>query len=762
MRLFLNVEKNNLLKIVFFSFLILPVQQGETSSTENSARIRPAETTQEKPEGTYQKPKTIRELIKLYEDPFRREQIKKDIMNLYRIFSREAVDLATEITIKVSPFSHSPNISIAKRGLLIIVILLEDLELLESHAKSINNINKVYSYRVKDQTFFEVALYTNKFSSLDWIIEKYGNIPFEKINPIMNQKINQLDRHQLMWLLSRGVSFTEQSFKKTITNFNFESADVLIQGFSQGLKVFDERELEDLFDFMVKQQSLEGIKWLLKKGANPRKQHLIDAIFKLNFEIANVLIDKPFSQGLKVFDERELEDLFGFMVKKQSLEGIGWLVNGGFKIQTSHFEQIVLNKEWKMTDWFEWFLNYDTFISYIESGALVSFMLDIEHIEGIKSLIDLQDIEITREMIENRLSKQSYELADFLVSQKPELLDQETLKQLFVIFLDKGQLGAVKWVLKQKPEQELEITTQYVSQTLSNESYELADFLVSQKPELLDQETLKQLFERFLDEGQLGAVKWVLKQKPEKGASHLSFKKASVRDLILSHEFEIVDLMLQQKLKISESDKEAWLDEAVLKNDLKSVSWLLERGAVLLEEHFDRALESEHSNEEFADFLISALENQESKKKQLEQKQTYAKIEKFIEAFDAEDSETISSLLKDTDFDINAIYEEHTLLTRAISSKNKKLKDFLLKQDRTDINRASADGTTPLMWAILAHDLEAVKSLGKRKDLVLWVSNPKQETAFSLADQVKDPSLKQKIKTSLQGIACRHSFELKS
>ena len=699
MRLFLNVEKNNLLKIVFFSFLILPVQQGETSSTENSARIRPAETTQEKPEGTYQKPKTIRELIKLYEDPFRREQIKKDIMNLYRIFSREAVDLATEITIKVSPFSHSPNISIAKRGLLIIVILLEDLELLESHAKSINNINKVYSYRVKDQTFFEVALYTNKFSSLDWIIEKYGNIPFEKINPIMNQKINQLDRHQLMWLLSRGVSFTEQSFKKTITNFNFESADVLIQGFSQGLKVFDERELEDLFDFMVKQQSLEGIKWLLKKGANPRKQHLIDAIFKLNFEIANVLIDKPFSQGLKVFDERELEDLFGFMVKKQSLEGIGWLVNGGFKIQTSHFEQIVLNKEWKMTDWFEWFLNYDTFISYIESGALVSFMLDIEHIEGIKSLIDLQDIEITREMIENRLSKQSYELADFLVSQKPELLDQETLKQLF---------------------------------------------------------------ERFLDEGQLGAVKWVLKQKPEKGASHLSFKKASVRDLILSHEFEIVDLMLQQKLKISESDKEAWLDEAVLKNDLKSVSWLLERGAVLLEEHFDRALESEHSNEEFADFLISALENQESKKKQLEQKQTYAKIEKFIEAFDAEDSETISSLLKDTDFDINAIYEEHTLLTRAISSKNKKLKDFLLKQDRTDINRASADGTTPLMWAILAHDLEAVKSLGKRKDLVLWVSNPKQETAFSLADQVKDPSLKQKIKTSLQGIACRHSFELKS
>ena len=246
------------------------------------------------------------------------------------------------------------------------------------------------------------------------------------------------------------------------------------------------------------------------------KQRLEKAIINFNFKSADVLIDEYFSQGLQVFDDGELEKFFSVMVKQQSLEGIKWLLKRGFKTQTSHFEQILSNREWKVKGWFAWlFNNNEAFRSQMDSGTLVSFMMDINS------------------------------------------------------------------------------------------------------------------------------------------------------------------------------------------------------------------------------------------------------IEKFIKAFEEEDSETISSLLKETDFDINARYKEgHTLLTRAISSKNKKFKDFLLKQDRIDVNRASADGTTPLMWAILAHDLEAVKTLVGLKNLDMEARNQKQETALSLVDQVKDPSLKQKMKAILKGITCRHSFEL--
>ena len=73
MRLFLNVEKNNLLKVVFFSFLILPVQQGETSLTESSTGFIPVETLQEQLNQKWDE-------IQLMEEPLFKQRKEKPVL----------------------------------------------------------------------------------------------------------------------------------------------------------------------------------------------------------------------------------------------------------------------------------------------------------------------------------------------------------------------------------------------------------------------------------------------------------------------------------------------------------------------------------------------------------------------------------------------------------------------------------------------------------------------------------------------------------
>ena len=331
--------------------------------------------------------------------------------------------------------------------------------------------------------------------------------------------------------------------------------------------------------------------------------NLLDGNQKYKKKLLEVAFQWKKDKTVKWFIEKypllvanEKEDFFNLMLQKSDLEGMKWITGlMEIELMPEYLERAVNGKKWEIADWLV--KKKPQLLSQINFEELFDIMLNQKNMAGIKWIIGSIKTEVQPRHLEKAISDQSWEIADWLIMENLHLLEQVNFTELFDTMLNQKSLERLQWITKLA---EIEVRPNHVRKAISDQSWEIADWLIMENLHLLEQVNFTELFDTMLNQKKLEGINWIA------GLTKIEIRPGHLKKAIASRSLEIADWLVKRNPQIiNQLDFTELFNEMLSQNNLEGVKWITGLELVELEAipgHLKKAIASRSL--EIADWLV--------------------------------------------------------------------------------------------------------------------------------------------------------------
>ena len=405
----------------------------------------------------------------------------------------------------------------------------------------------------------------------------------------------------------------------------------------------------------------------------------------------------------------EKRKFFNLMLQQSNLEGMKWIAGlVEVELMPEYLEKAVKGKKWEIADWLV--KKKPQLLSQLNFEELFDIMLNQKNMEGIKWITELTEIEVRPDHVRTAMINQSWEIADWLIIENSHLLEQINFTELFGTILNQKNMEGIKWITELT---EIEVRPDHVRTAMINQSWEIADWLIMENLHLLEQINFTELFDTMLNQKNMEGIKWIA------GRTKTGIMPGHLRKAIANRIWEIADWLVKKNPQIiSQMDFTELFNEMLSQNHLEGVKWItgLEFAELeIIPEHLRKATVSQ--SWEIADWLV---------KRDSQMIHQIDQTEIFETAMESEHIETAEWLFKNG----FVLSEEH--FDKASSKGKEKFAEWLLdhidhrqntqnqkgQMDREqEIPSNEETSLAKLIQAIENRDIQKAKQLSKDVDL---------------------------------------------
>ena len=448
----------------------------------------------------------------------------------------------------------------------------------------------------------------------------------------------------------------------------------------------------------------------------------------------------------------EKRKFFNLMLQQSNLEGMKWIAGlVEVELMPEYLEKAVKGKKWEIADWLV--KKKPQLLSQLNFEELFDIMLNQNNLEGISWIAGRTKTGIMPGHLRKAIENRNWEIADWLVKRNPQIINQMDFTELFNEMLSQNHLEGVKWITGLEFA-ELEIIPEHLRKATVSQSWEIADWLVKENPQLIDKIDVVELFNEMLNQNSLEGIKWIVELKSELEPEYL-------RKAIENRSWEIADWLVKRDSQmIHQIDQTEIFETAMESEHIETAEWLFKNGFVLSEEHFDKA--SSKGKEKFAEWLLDHIDhrqNTQNQKGQMDREQEIPSNEetslaKLIQAIENRDIQKAKQLSKDVD--LNEVHQGHTVLTKSIETQEHRLMRFFMNDRSINIDTQAGGGLTASMWAVIKGDLKTLEELGK-KGADFHIRDNKNRMLPDIAEEFENPAVKRKLFQTIKKFLCKNS-----
>ena len=368
----------------------------------------------------------------------------------------------------------------------------------------------------------------------------------------------------------------------------------------------------------------------------------------------------------------EKKNFFNLMLQKNDLEGMKWIAGlMEIELMPEYLKRAINGKKWEIADWLV--KKKPQLLSQLNFEELFDIMLNQKNMAGIKWIVGSIKIEVQPGHLKKAISDQSWEIADWLIIENLHLLERINFTELFDTMLNQKNLEGINWIVELA---EIEVQPGHLKKAISDQSWEIADWLIMENLHLLERINFTELFDTMLNQKNLEGINWIVE------LAEIEVQPGHLKRAIASRSLEIADWLVKKNPQIiNQMDFTELFNEMLSQNNLEGVKWITDLELVELEVipgHLKKAIASR--SWEIADWLVK-------KNPQIINQMDFTEL--FNEMLSQNNLEGVKWI---TDLELVELKVIPGHLKKAIAGRSWEIADWLVKRNSQIIRQIDLTG----------------------------------------------------------------------